>query len=104
MDNDRQEQILDILKATKYISLEYLINHLHYSDSTIRRDLRKLEKLGLIKYSTGGVTLIKEDLKENPLVLKSDINKEQKKYIADLNYAYLFLNLNENVATPSFYL
>lgn len=84
MNDDRQERILDILKDKKYISLEYLIESLHYSESTIRRDLRKLEKLGLIKRSPGGISLIREDLKENPLVLKSDTNKEQKNYIAEI--------------------
>lgn len=98
MESDRQEQLLLLLREKKYVSINFLVETLHYSESTIRRDLRRMEKLGLIKRSPGGAMFIKDDLKENPLQLKAGINRDQKRRIADIavdligDYSTIFLD------------
>lgn len=90
--------MLEIFKKKKYVTIDYLVKTLCYSESTIRRDLRKLEKLGLIKRSSGSALLIKDELKENPLIIKEKINSDKKNYIADIamnfigDYATIFLD------------
>ena len=47
MPNDRRQQILDWLTRYKSASLDELGAALHYSRSTIRRDVLELEEMGL---------------------------------------------------------
>ena len=51
---ERQEEILDILNRNKSATVEELASELYVSGATIRRDLRAMEKQGLIKRSHGG--------------------------------------------------
>jgi DeoR family myo-inositol catabolism operon transcriptional repressor len=55
--NERIDKVLEIIREEKYITVEKLVNKLHYSPATIRRDLTQLEKLGLVKKSYGGVSV-----------------------------------------------
>lgn len=57
----RQEQILSILKKRGYVTVRYLMDQLHYSSATINRDLNKMETLGLVKRSYGGVEAAKRE-------------------------------------------
>lgn len=56
----RQEQILRILEKRGYVTVRYLVEKLHYSSATINRDLNKMENLGLVKRSYGGVEAAKK--------------------------------------------
>lgn len=56
----RQEQILDILEKHGYVTVRYLVDKLHYSSATINRDLNKMQALGLVKRSYGGVEAAKK--------------------------------------------
>ena len=47
--NERQDEILDILNKNKSATVEELASELFVSGATIRRDLREMEKQGLIK-------------------------------------------------------
>ena len=55
----RQEQILEILEARGYVTVRYLVDRLHYSSATINRDLNKMQTLGLVKRTYGGVETVK---------------------------------------------
>lgn len=57
----RQEQILSILEKRGYVTVRYLMDQLHYSSATINRDLNKMEVLGLVKRSYGGVEAAKKE-------------------------------------------
>lgn len=57
----RQEQILSILEKRGYVTVRYLMEQLHYSSATINRDLNKMEALGLVKRSYGGVEAAKRE-------------------------------------------
>ncbi|MGA2813950.1 MAG: DeoR/GlpR family DNA-binding transcription regulator [Candidatus Acidiferrum sp.] len=60
----RRDQILLELRKRGSISLEELIDHLGASAASIRRDLAKLQKLGLVRRTHGGVALIEPLLYE----------------------------------------
>lgn len=55
----RQEQILDTLEKRGYVTVRYLVDSLHYSSATINRDLNRMQALGLVKRSYGGVEAAK---------------------------------------------
>lgn len=59
--NERQQNIINILREKGKISVVSLAKGLNYSEMTIRRDLTKMEKAGLLKRSHG-------------MVLENDIN------------------------------
>lgn len=94
----RQEAIIRILNQKKYVSVAGLVAQLHYSESTIRRDLTALEKLKLVKRTAGGAVLIKDNLIENPHLIKYKTNTEEKSLIAELaidfieDYSTVFLD------------
>ena len=56
----RQDQILEILEKRGYVTVRYLTDALHYSSATINRDLNKMQTLGLVKRSYGGVEAVKK--------------------------------------------
>ena len=62
--DDRRDQILVELRKKGNISLEELIHHLGASAASIRRDLSKLQKQGLIRRTHGGAALIEPLLYE----------------------------------------
>lgn len=94
----RQETIINLLKQKKYVSVSSLVEKFHYSESTIRRDLTALEKLNLIKRTAGGAVLVKDNLIENPHLVKYKTNIEEKRLIAELaadfieDYSTIFLD------------
>ena len=51
----RQEKILQIVEARKYVTVRELIYILQYSSATVNRDLNALQALGLVQRSRGGV-------------------------------------------------
>jgi len=56
----RQEQILQILEKRGYVTVRYLVDHLHYSSATINRDLNRMQSQELVKRSYGGVEIAKK--------------------------------------------
>ena len=56
LKNERIEQVLALLKSRKFCTVEELVQELHYSPATIRRDLTHLAQRGLIEKSYGGAT------------------------------------------------
>ena len=56
----RQDHILNILENRGYVTVRYLVDTLHYSSATINRDLNRMETLGLVKRTYGGVEAAKK--------------------------------------------
>ncbi len=81
---ERKQQILDILKIKKAISVDELCKTLYTSGATIRRDLQVLEKDNLIKRTHGGAVLLEGNSTETPLVLRESENSGQKQLISEL--------------------
>ncbi len=73
---ERYDAILKILKMFNYTTVDYLVEQIHFSPATIRRDLTVLEKRGLIKRSHGGASLNSEN--ETPFVFRQHSMKSEK--------------------------
>ena len=81
---ERQEEILDILNKNKSATVEDLAAELFVSGATIRRDLRAMEKQGLIKRSHGGAMPFKSSAEESAFAIREQENIIAKKTIANL--------------------
>ena len=75
---ERQQEIIKILKENKSASVAQLAKKLFIGEATIRRDLDKLEKQGLIKRTYGGAVWLEGLDSEIPLYIRENSNKFQK--------------------------
>ena len=55
---ERIDQVLEIIKSRKFCTVEELVEELHYSPATIRRDLTHLAQRGLVAKNYGGASYI----------------------------------------------
>jgi DeoR family transcriptional regulator, aga operon transcriptional repressor len=62
--DDRHDQILVELRKKGSLSLAELMDHFGVSAASVRRDLSKLQKQGLVRRTSGGVTLVEPLLYE----------------------------------------
>ncbi len=81
---ERQDEILDILNRNKSATVEELAAELYVSGATIRRDLRSMEKQGLIKRSHGGAMPFKSSAEESAFAIREQENISAKRTIANL--------------------
>lgn len=79
--NERHQKILEIVKREKHISTKDLTPLLFVSEATLRRDLVKMEKDGLIKRSFGGVSLT-DPLTDMSIHIRAQERINEKKKIA----------------------
>lgn len=57
-ENERQQFIIDILEKERFASVSYICSNSKVSPATIRRDINKMSKKGLIKKIRGGAEAI----------------------------------------------
>ena len=57
LTEERFKLILDILKEKKSVTVNELVEELHISESTVRRDLTSLDKMGKLNKVHGGAIL-----------------------------------------------
>ncbi len=81
---ERQNEIIEILTTSKSATVEELASELFVSSATIRRDLKSMEKQGLIKRSHGGAMLFKSSSEETAFALREQENTQAKRTIARL--------------------
>ena len=81
--NERMDAILHILQEKKHVTVHYLAEHVYASEVTLRRDLRKMEELGLIVRSYGGVSLRVTENMSVPLVIREQNLSSVKNRIAE---------------------
>jgi DeoR family transcriptional regulator, aga operon transcriptional repressor len=81
-DSNRTDAILRELRGQGSVSLEHLVRDLHSSPASIRRDLAKLEKKGLIRRTPGGATLV-EPLLYEPFRYDSVFQNREQHRAAD---------------------
>ena len=78
--NDRDEEILQLIHHAGYMSIRDLAQKTYTSQSTIRRDLERLEQKGLIRRRHGGAeSLI---LLRPPQIIRRQHNQTEKHAIA----------------------
>lgn len=75
--NQRHREIVEILKADRFVSVHTLSERLYASEPTIRRDLATLEQQGYVQRNHGGAIL--SDGKQNPPILfRKGIRQKEK--------------------------
>jgi DeoR/GlpR family transcriptional regulator of sugar metabolism len=83
LKEERQKQILSILRSNGHVAIDELCQIFNVSNMTIRRDLDEMEAQEQLIRSHGGALLPDADiLIENPFYLRLDQNKEKKKAVA----------------------
>jgi len=78
----RQDRILQLLRQKQLASVAELATHFHVTPATIRRDLIRLEKSGLIRRVHGGAVIISGPESEIPLPVRDRTNDLAKQNIA----------------------
>ncbi len=96
---ERQTEILDILNKNKSATVDELAAELYVSGATIRRDLRAMEKQGLIKRSHGGAMPFKSNAEESAFAIREQENIMGKRTIANL--AVRLINNGDSVFVDS---
>jgi len=81
LQNERYLQIYELLKERGTVTVHFLQNQLHASESTIRRDLEAMESRGIIKRIWGGAMLPAVE-KDIPPIVRMRLNNEKKEKIA----------------------
>lgn len=99
LTQQRHEQILKLLSEKGSVTVSELTELLNSSESTIRRDLLTLDKMGRLNKVHGGATLTeqefirKEDEMETKLILNVEAKRKIAKYaasqIADGDFIYI---------------
>lgn len=101
---ERQNEILNIIKANKSVSVKKLSELLYVSAPTVRRDLSALEEQRKVIRTHGGVILRQTAEAEIPLIFREDQNLSSKKVIAKKASEYIsngyviFLDASSTVA------
>ena len=95
----RRQQIYDIIKQKKVVTIDYLVETCYSSHATIRRDLEDMENNGIIRRIHGGATLLDSKSIEPAQSLREQENADKKSIIANL--AVDFLSNNQSVFLDS---
>ena len=86
--NKRQKMILQKVNSEGAVKVSDLSKKLFFSEMTIRRDLALMEKEGLLRRVHGGALANDSDF-QYPVNYRENINKDQKKTLADHATKYL---------------
>ncbi len=78
----RQNDLMELLKKEKNLTVKELCARLYCSPATVRRDLAELEAQGVIRRSFGGAVLNESFFDQQPLALRGIRNTEKKQRIA----------------------
>ena len=81
---ERQQNIINLLKSKKSVTVTELSRKFFIGEATIRRDLEKLEKKGLLKRTYGGAVLLDGLDSEIPLSVREIEQKDAKDVIGHL--------------------
>lgn len=82
MTAERRSRILALTKEHNYLTLYEICRQLHFSESTIRRDLKALEHEGCIRLTRGGCIYNDHPNLETPQALRRAANLHVKRPIA----------------------
>lgn len=86
--NERQNEILRILKEKKKVSVNELSKLFYVSEATIRRDLVEMNGMGLVERSHGGA-LLPENSEEISIFFRMEKNAQEKERAATKALPYI---------------
>ena len=81
LGSERQNEIMNYLKLHGAVSVRKLTELVYASEATVRRDLRELEKTGLVRRIFGGATLANGADRQIPLYVREQEDGEEKRNI-----------------------
>ena len=79
--NERQNEILRLLKEQKKVSVSKLAKLFYVSEATVRRDLAEMNGMGLVERSHGGA-LLPENSEEISIFFRMEKNANEKEKVA----------------------
>ncbi|MFZ7132508.1 MAG: DeoR/GlpR family DNA-binding transcription regulator [Eubacteriales bacterium] len=82
---DRQNQIINLLKTSKSVMVSQLAEMFYVSEATIRRDLNRINKQGIIKRTYGGAILLEALSHTLPLDIRERENSFEKNIIGKIS-------------------
>lgn len=80
---ERKQKIIEILNERGKIVVKELSQKFDVTEDCIRKDLKNLEKQGILKRTYGGAVLNRESAPRNNILNRKNINLEAKKIIAE---------------------
>ena len=86
--NERHNAILEILKENKTALVKSLAKELYVSEATVRRDLKEMQKMGLLERSHGGA-ILPETADEVSIFFRINKNAKEKERAATVALKYL---------------
>lgn len=89
--DDRKKKIMFYLNKNKFASLGELVEFVHYSSATVKRDLIELENEEQIRRTRGGAILIDAEKVDAAYLTKVEnyVNDEEKRSIAEKTITYI---------------
>lgn len=78
---ERRRKIIEYINANQSVKVIELSKDFNVTEETIRRDLEKLEKEGVLMRTYGGAVLIEKEHDDQPFSVRSRENIENKKQI-----------------------
>lgn len=81
MKEEQIDKLLGIIEENGFATVKYISRTIYASESTVRRQLSELERMGLVVRSYGGAEL-KKDTVNTPIELRLQKNHKQKNIIA----------------------
>jgi DeoR/GlpR family transcriptional regulator of sugar metabolism len=75
---DRHNEIIELLERHTMLGIQELCDTLHVSAATMRRDLTRMQELGLIKRMHGGAILTKPDDDSSAIIQSTETDKMLK--------------------------
>lgn len=91
----RQEKIMQLLREYNEVDVNSLTKVLSVSEATIRRDLEKMEKVGVLHRTHGGAILVNEDIQR--LKYQEDSDNLRTREINDIGRAASKFLVNDEV-------
>ena len=79
--NERQNEILKLLKEQKKVSVTHLAKLFYVSEATVRRDLSEMNAMGLVERSHGGA-ILPENSEEISIFFRMEKNANEKEKVA----------------------
>lgn len=79
---ERRAEIMKIINIERSVRVNILSEKFDVAEETIRRDLDKLEKEGMVKKTYGGAVIIENVSAEQPFVSRQKANITEKRIIA----------------------
>ena len=87
---ERQNQIIDIVNQKGIVTIEDLMEQVHISKATARRDINSLaEEKRIVKIRGGAQSIIASAPYEPSLLVRSQVNADEKKRIAEEALRYI---------------